>query len=141
MESTQTVPSASQPAIPLDAPCRLNALLNRIAELAPDTDCEGAFPERAFSELADAGLLAITLPGYDLDFTGKNSWTIVFTEANGFGHRPLDGCMKGTSTPFTSSICMPLPSNGQRGMPMLISTGGCSASGIHRRKTVYALTK
>ncbi len=69
MESTQTVPSARQTTIPLDAPCRLNPLLNRITELAPDTDSEGEFPESAFSQLADAGLLAITLPGHDLDFT------------------------------------------------------------------------
>ena len=74
MEFTQTAPSASQPTVPLDTPDRLNPLLDRIAELAPDTDREGAFPERAFSELADAGLLAITLPGHDLDFTqGKTA--------------------------------------------------------------------
>lgn len=69
MESIKTVPSANQTTFPLDAPCRLNPLLDRIAELAPDTDKEGDFPERAFTELADAGLLAITLPGHDLDFT------------------------------------------------------------------------
>lgn len=69
MESTQTAPPASRTLSPLDAPSRLDPLLDRIAELAPDTDKEGEFPESAFGELADAGLLAITLPGHDLDFT------------------------------------------------------------------------
>ncbi len=73
MESTQLAPSASRTIIPLDAPSRLNPLLDRIAELAPDTDREGEFPESAFSELADAGLLAITLPGHALDFTQRRT--------------------------------------------------------------------
>jgi alkylation response protein AidB-like acyl-CoA dehydrogenase len=78
MEFTQTAPSASKTIIPLDAPYRLNPLLDRIAELAPDTDREGEFPERAFSELADTGLLAITLPGHDLDFTRGHTARLLY---------------------------------------------------------------
>ena len=74
MEFIQIAPSESQTIIPPDAPSRLNPLLDRIAELAPDTDREGEFPESAFSALADAGLLAVTLPGHDLDFNqGKTA--------------------------------------------------------------------
>lgn len=47
---------------------KFDVLINRIADCAPDTDQEGAFPEQAFSELAEAGLLEITLPGQPLDF-------------------------------------------------------------------------
>lgn len=54
--------------ISVDDPCLLNPLIARIAEAAPDTDTEGEFPEDAFNWLADAGLLSVTLPGYDLDF-------------------------------------------------------------------------
>jgi alkylation response protein AidB-like acyl-CoA dehydrogenase len=50
-----------------DAP-RFDALLRRIAEHAPETDAEGSFPEKAFAWLAEAGLLAVTLPGRELDF-------------------------------------------------------------------------
>lgn len=46
----------------------LESVLNRIAQAAPATDVEGAFPEDAFRSLADAGLLAVTLPGHALDF-------------------------------------------------------------------------
>ncbi|MBC3787578.1 acyl-CoA dehydrogenase family protein [Spirosoma utsteinense] len=46
----------------------LDPLIERIADVASDTDSEGAFPEDAFTWLAEAGLLAITLPGHDLDF-------------------------------------------------------------------------
>jgi alkylation response protein AidB-like acyl-CoA dehydrogenase len=49
------------------SPEALDTLLATIADLAPDTDHEGAFPEEAFQLLADAGLLAITLPGQPLD--------------------------------------------------------------------------
>ncbi|GAB3755366.1 acyl-CoA dehydrogenase family protein [Spirosoma pomorum] len=45
-----------------------DALLRRIAELAPETDVEGDFPIDAFAELARGGLLAVTLPGAPLDF-------------------------------------------------------------------------
>lgn len=54
---------------PADDPARLNPLLTRIAKAAPDTDYEGAFPEAAFGWLAEAGLLSITLPDHDLDFS------------------------------------------------------------------------
>jgi len=69
MDCTATPPTRTQTAQPADDPARLKPLLNRIAEAAPDTDYEGAFPEDAFAWLADAGLLSITLPGHDLDFS------------------------------------------------------------------------
>lgn len=47
---------------------QLNDLVNRIAATAADTDVEGEFPESAFEELAEAGLLAVVLPGQPLDF-------------------------------------------------------------------------
>ena len=53
---------------PVDSASQLNPLIERIAEAAPDTDQEGAFPEDAFHWLAEAGLMSIVLPGYDLDF-------------------------------------------------------------------------
>lgn len=60
--------SPSLPTTPADDFHRLAPLIQRIAEAAPATDQEGAFPEDAFTWLADAGLLTITLPGSDLDF-------------------------------------------------------------------------
>jgi len=69
MDCTATPPTRTQTAQPADDPARLKPLLNRIAEAAPGTDYEGAFPEAAFAWLADAGLLSITLPGHDLDFS------------------------------------------------------------------------
>ncbi|QJW90066.1 acyl-CoA dehydrogenase family protein [Spirosoma taeanense] len=52
---------------------QFEALLRRIAGKAPDTDEEGAFPEEAFADLADAGLLGVTLPGRELDFNGATT--------------------------------------------------------------------
>ena len=46
---------------------KMNTLIGRMADAAPQTDDDGTFPERVFSWLADAGLLAITLPGGELD--------------------------------------------------------------------------
>lgn len=68
MDCIDNSPVISRTSRPADDPARLKPLLTRIAEAAPDTDYEGAFPEEAFGWLADAGLLAITLPGHDLDF-------------------------------------------------------------------------
>ena len=65
---TVTQPVFTSSAILADHPNRLNPLIARIAQAAPDTDYEGAFPEAAFLWLAEAGLLSVTLPGHDLDF-------------------------------------------------------------------------
>ncbi|MDB5242014.1 MAG: Acyl-CoA dehydrogenase, partial [Spirosoma sp.] len=54
--------------VSVDNPRLLDPLIGRIAETASDTDSEGEFPEVAFNWLAEAGLLSVTLPGYDLDF-------------------------------------------------------------------------
>lgn len=54
-------------------PDALESVLATIADLAPDTDQEGAFPEEAFRLLADSGLLAATLPGQPLDQTGGHT--------------------------------------------------------------------
>lgn len=51
------------------SPDALDSILAAITDLAPDTDQEGAFPEEAFQLMADAGLLAATLPGQPLDQT------------------------------------------------------------------------
>ncbi len=59
------IPSLNAPVLTPEA---FTALLNRIADAAPETDWEGAFPEAAFDWLAEAGLLGITLPGHELDF-------------------------------------------------------------------------
>lgn len=56
------------PQIPADIPALLNPLVERIAGVAAESDSEGSFPVEAFSWLAEAGLLAITLPGNALDF-------------------------------------------------------------------------
>lgn len=69
MDCIDNSPVISRTSQPADDPARLKPLLTRIAEAAPDTDYEGAFPEEAFGWLADAGLLAVTLPGHDLDFS------------------------------------------------------------------------
>lgn len=61
------------PPVCLSDASRFNALLRRIAEHAPKTDVEGAFPEEAFTWLAEAGLLAITLPGRELDFNAPHT--------------------------------------------------------------------
>ena len=51
----------------LTDPAKMNTLIGQVADAAPDTDDEGVFPEQVFGWLADAGLLAVTLPGGDLD--------------------------------------------------------------------------
>ncbi|GAB4041778.1 acyl-CoA dehydrogenase family protein [Spirosoma jeollabukense] len=68
MNAVHIVSSATPISIPFDSPCQLNPLIQRIAEAAPETDTEGAFPEDAFNWLAEAGLLSITLPDHELDF-------------------------------------------------------------------------
>lgn len=68
MEATHAIVPPNFSAIPVDSPSRLNPILERIADTAPASDYEGGFPEDAFTWLAEAGLLAVTLPGHDLDF-------------------------------------------------------------------------
>ncbi|GAB4016755.1 acyl-CoA dehydrogenase family protein [Spirosoma migulaei] len=68
MNSIHPVPATKRPSTPTDSPDLLNPLMDRIAQAAPVTDREGEFPEDAFGWLAETGLLAITLPGHDLDF-------------------------------------------------------------------------
>ena len=51
----------------LTDPEKMNILIGRITDAAPATDDDATFPEEVFDWLADAGLLAITLPGGDLD--------------------------------------------------------------------------
>ena len=51
----------------LTKPDQLTTLIRRIADAAPETDDDGLFPESVFGWLAEAGLLAVTLPGGDLD--------------------------------------------------------------------------
>ena len=45
----------------------IDASLRHIADVAAQTDTDSTFPEEAFRILAEAGLLAITLPGRQLD--------------------------------------------------------------------------
>lgn len=68
MNAIHSVSSPTPVSIPFDSPGQLNPLIQQIAEAAPETDTEGAFPEEAFNWLAEAGLLSITLPGHELDF-------------------------------------------------------------------------
>lgn len=56
-----------------DHPEALSKVLQTIADLAPDTDEEGQFPEQAFLELGNAGLLAVTLPDQPLDGQQANT--------------------------------------------------------------------
>lgn len=51
----------------LTEPEKINALISRMADAAPETDDDGTFPERVFGWLADAGLLSVTLSGGNLD--------------------------------------------------------------------------
>ncbi len=60
-----------------DQPDTLSKVLDAIACLAPDTDQEGQFPEQAFLELGNAGLLAVTLPDQPLDGWGANTPTLL----------------------------------------------------------------
>ena len=48
-------------------PEAMAAVLANVADLAPETDVDGGFPEEAFQLLAQAGLLGVTLPGQPLD--------------------------------------------------------------------------
>lgn len=48
-------------------PDKMNTLIRRITDAAPETDDDATFPEQAFGWLTEAGLLAVTLPGGDLD--------------------------------------------------------------------------
>ncbi|WP_332368217.1 acyl-CoA dehydrogenase family protein [Spirosoma telluris] len=68
MNAIHSLPTTKLPSPPINSPGLLNPLIEQIAQAAPDTDREGAFPEKAFQWLAEAGLLAITLPEHDLDF-------------------------------------------------------------------------
>ena len=68
MTSINLFPEASLTSVFLRSAAQLDALIDRIAQAAPITDVEGAFPEDAFQWLTEAGLLAITLPGQALDF-------------------------------------------------------------------------
>ncbi|GAB3893249.1 acyl-CoA dehydrogenase family protein [Spirosoma agri] len=45
----------------------MDGLISRIASVAAQTDEDGTFPETAFGWLTEAGLLAVTLPGQELD--------------------------------------------------------------------------
>lgn len=56
-----------------DHPDALSEVLLSIARLAPETDEEGQFPEQAFLELGNAGLLAVSLPDQPLDALGPNT--------------------------------------------------------------------
>ncbi|RIV18501.1 acyl-CoA dehydrogenase family protein [Fibrisoma montanum] len=47
---------------------QVNTLINQLMALASQSDSEGAFPEEAFGQMAEAGMLGITLPGQPLDF-------------------------------------------------------------------------
>lgn len=69
MTSIHTSSEAILSSVSPLSPTQLSTLIDRIAQAAPSTDIEGAFPEDAFRWLTEAGLLAITLPGYPLDFT------------------------------------------------------------------------
>lgn len=51
----------------------MDALIREIADASPETDDDRMFPEQAFSWLAEAGLLAISLPGHDLDHRLSNT--------------------------------------------------------------------
>ncbi len=52
----------------------MDSLIARIADAAPETDVDDSrFPERVFGWLAEAGLLAVTLPGHDLDESLANT--------------------------------------------------------------------
>lgn len=51
----------------------LNGLIQRIADHAAGTDQDGTFPEAVFEWLAEAGLLAVTLPGQPLDNQQANT--------------------------------------------------------------------
>lgn len=64
--ATQTVDAVQKPPISVNL-AQLTDLFNRISEAAADTDNEKMFPEEAFSWLAKSGLLAVTLPGNQLD--------------------------------------------------------------------------
>jgi alkylation response protein AidB-like acyl-CoA dehydrogenase len=51
----------------LTDPERMDTLIREIADASPATDNDSTFPEQIFARLASAGLLGVTLPGYDLD--------------------------------------------------------------------------
>ena len=56
-----------------DHPNALSQVLQIVADLAPETDQEGLFPEEAFLELGNAGLLAVNLPDQPLAADGPNT--------------------------------------------------------------------
>lgn len=66
------LPPTGMTSWPAD-PDRLTALIQQIADHAPETDHEHTFPEVVFGWLATAGLLAITLPGRELDSRGAHT--------------------------------------------------------------------
>lgn len=68
----QSAGLAKKPLMGLDSES-IDALFKQIADAAAQTDDDKTFPEEAFSRLADAGLLAVTLPGKQLDGRFPNS--------------------------------------------------------------------
>lgn len=64
--TTLVIDSIPKPPTRIDS-SQLTELLARIYAVAGETDDEKKFPEKAFQWLANAGLLAVTLPGHQLD--------------------------------------------------------------------------
>ncbi len=51
-------------------------VFKKIADNAALTDVAGVFPEKEFEWIADAGLLHIVLPGYEMDFNENKHWKL-----------------------------------------------------------------
>ncbi|GAB3016982.1 acyl-CoA dehydrogenase family protein [Spirosoma pulveris] len=64
--TTLVIESIPKPSVSVNS-SQLTDLLARIHALAAETDNEKTFPDEAFNELANAGLLAVTLPNHQLD--------------------------------------------------------------------------
>ncbi|RYC69931.1 acyl-CoA dehydrogenase family protein [Spirosoma sordidisoli] len=66
---------------------QLHQLIQNIADQAAQTDRDDAFPEAVFAWLAEAGLLAVTLPGHPLDPQQANTaWLLQLLKRIGAGN-------------------------------------------------------
>lgn len=87
MTSIRTDPEAVFSTFSFIYSDQFDKLIDRLAQAAPETDIEGAFPEDAFQWLAEAGLLTITLPGQELDFAkGKTAQLLYLLKRIGSGN-------------------------------------------------------
>ncbi|WP_254448494.1 acyl-CoA dehydrogenase family protein [Spirosoma rhododendri] len=119
-----------------------DALVDRIAAAAPDTDAEGCFPTDAFQWLTDAGLLAVTLPGEPLDFQrGQTARLLTLLSRIGSANLAVGRVYEGHINALYLIHLYATPDQRQRWYADVREGGICSAFGIRRHRTAFASSR